>query len=217
MTEEKVLGSFLVTLDPNRDTSSMEFYQQALSALECARRRVISTVEDMKPASDDLVIIRKLKKALDSRRKDYLEPFQSHIKEVNEAYRVLMLPVEEADIITGGKMLAFNNEQARIRQEQERINAERLKLAQDEMNLKGELTESVNLVEVFPPVATTTRTELGSTGMRDHWIFEVTDFALLPDEYKMVDSVKLGKVVRAGLHTIPGVRIENKPTLAIGK
>lgn len=172
----------------------------------------------MKLASDDLYLIRKLRKAMDTRRKDYLEPFQAHVKEVNEAYKVIMAPVEAADKLTCDKMLSYTAEQNRIRAEQERINAERIKLAQDEMKLKGELTESVNLVEVVPPVATTTKTDLGSTGMRDHWVLVgVIDFALLPDEYKIADIAKLGKVIRAGLHTIPGCKIENQPILATGR
>lgn len=215
MTQDRAPGSFLATIDPQYDTETMALFIQARSVLKFAEQRVIKTAEDMKPASDDLNLIRKLKKAMDNRRKDYLEPFQSHIKEVNDAYKRLMSPVEAADKITAEKMLAFTSEQERIRREQERINAERIKLAEDEMKLNGELTESVNLVEVLPPTPTTIRTELGSTGLRDHWVFEVVDFALLPDEYKMVDATKLGKVVRAGLRSIPGVKIWNQPILAV--
>jgi hypothetical protein len=207
----------LILVDPYTDIEVIRFVAEGNQMRDFAEARAILTAEDMKLASADLILIRKLKKAMESRRKDYLEPFQAHVKEVNEAYKVLMAPVEAADKLTGDKMLAYTAEQTRIRQEQERINAERMKLAQDEMKLTGELTESVNLVEVLPPVSTTTKTDLGSTGLRDHWVFEVENFALLPDEYKIADAVKIGKVVRAGLHSIPGVKIENKPYLATGK
>ena len=215
MTEETKMGSSLATLDPQYDNALLLFFQEAQKAQEWAEKRAIKTVEDMKHASDDLNLIRKLKKAMESRRKEYLEPFQSHIKEVNEAYKRLMFPVETADKLTSDKMLIFTAEQERIRREKERINAERIKLAEDEMRLTGELSDSVQLVEVLPPITTTTRTDLGSTGLRDHWVFEVIDFTLLPDEYKIADVTKIGKVVRAGLRTIPGVRIENKPILAV--
>lgn len=203
----------LTIIDPRTVPEVLAFYQQSLAALEFATARVIQTAEDMKPASDDLNLIRKLKRVMENRRKDYLEPFQAHIKEVNDAYKQLLSPVEAADKITSEKMLAFTAEQNRIRQEQERINAERIKLAEAEMRLKGELIESVKLVEVLPPTPATIRTELGSTGLRDNWQFEVVDFTLLPDEYKIVDAVKLGKVVRAGLRTIPGVRVFNQPSI----
>ena len=53
----------------------------------------------------------------------------------------------------------------------------------------------------------TVRTEAGSVTIRSAWKFEVVDMAALPDEYKIADAVKLGKVVRAGVREIPGVRI----------
>ena len=216
MSDEKRPGSSLATCDPVYDPAVMAFYQQALTALEYAEKRIIKGTDDMTLAGDDLIIIRRLRKTMDSRRKDYLMPFQDHVKEVNDAYKSLMAPVEAADKITGDKMLAFNAEQDRIRAEQERINSLRMEAAKADAALhNGELTESVNLVEVLPPVATKTQSELGSTGQRDNWQFEITDFSLLPDEYKMPDAVKLGKVVRAGLHTIPGVRVFNQPSLVV--
>jgi len=127
-----------------------------------------------------------------------------------------MAPVEEADKITRNKVLAYQAERERIRQEQENINRLRMEAAKKEMELKGELTESVNLVEVIPETPKHVFADTGSLGVRDNWkLIEVTDFALLPDEYKIADVVKLGKVIRAGLHTIPGCKIENVPTLAV--
>ncbi len=41
------------------------------------------------------------------------------------------------------------------------------------------------------------------------------DLAKVPLEYMMVDASKLGRVVRAGLRTIPGVRIFPKESLSI--
>ncbi len=195
----------LILVDPHQDIDLLASSQQAVSALQFAKSRIIKTVEDMKLASDDLNLIRKLKRLMETKRKDYLFPFQDHIKEVNEAYKQLMEPVEEADKLTSGKMLAFTAEQDRIRREQERINAERMKLAQDEMKLTGELTESVNLVEVLPPIATTTKTEFGASSLVKKWEFEVVDFSLLPDQYKLPDMVKIRKVITAGV-TIPGVK-----------
>ena len=205
----------LILVKPEANTEVIAFYNQALSLRDFARARVIACNDDLKPANDDLILIRKVKKAMEEKRKDYLKPFQDHVKETNEAYKTLMEPIEEADKITASKMLAFDAEQERKRKEQERINAERMKLAQDEMKLNGELSESVNLIEVIEPLPKQVRTDMGSSGQRDNWTFAVVNFALVPDEYKMLDSTKVGKLVRAGMRNIPGLNIFNKPSITV--
>jgi len=206
----------LTLMKPEERPEVLAFYQQAVQLKEYAVSRVIATNEDLLPATDDLAVIGKVMKAMESCRKDYLQPFQNHIKETNDAYKKLMEPIQQADTITRAKMTTFINEQNRKRQQAEQIEAEKLALAKREAELKGgEIT--VDLTPIEKPVAAPQRvtTDMGSAGLKDHWVFEVTDFALLPDDYKMVDAVKLGKVVRAGLHIIPGVLIENKPSLAV--
>ncbi len=193
----------------------MALYTEALKALRYAEARVIATVEDLKPAGDDLILIRNFKKAMEEKRKGYLQPFQEHVKEVNEAYKRLMEPIEAADKITGDKILAFNAEQTRIRAEQERINNLRMEAAKAEMRLKGEITESIDLVEVIPEVSKRIVTELGSSITTKVWKFEVTDFSLLPDRFKIENATLIGKVVRAGEREIPGVKIWSEDILRI--
>jgi hypothetical protein len=205
----------LTLTKPNANPEVVAFYEQAVRLKEYAASLTIVTNADLAPASDNLVLIRKIKKAMDERRKDYLKPFQEHVKETNDAYKSLMQPIEEADTITAGKVLAFNIEQARKIREAQAIEDEKMALARREAQLKGgEFTVDLSPVARPEAVPEKVTTLVGSTTLTDHWVFEITDFGLLPDEYKMPDAVKIGKVVRAGLHTIPGCRIENKPILS---
>ena len=209
------VATALVKVKPEIDIQVLSFLAESNRLRDFAEARVITTADDLLPATDDLSLIAKLKKAMEDKRKEYVKPLQDHVKAVNDTFKTLMEPIETADSVTRGKILAFQLKQKLIREEQEKINALRMEAAKKEMELKGALTESVNLVEVIPELAKRTTTDMGSVGMRDHWTFEVVDFAFLPDEYKMPDATKIGKVVRAGLHTIPGVKIWNEPTLAI--
>ena len=43
------------------------------------------------------------------------------------------------------------------------------------------------------------------------WTFEVTDAAAVPREWLIVNEQAIGAAVRAGLRTIPGVRIFERP------
>jgi len=206
----------MVEVRPDLDLQIKSFYTEALKAKEYAEARIIATVEDLTPASEDLLLIRKLKKAMEEKRKEYIKPLQDHTKAINDTFKTLMEPIEIADKATSEKILAFNLKQKLIREEQERINALRMEAAKKEMELKGELTESVGLVEVMPEIAKRTVTELGTVGMRDSWTYEVINFALLPNEYKVADTAMLNTIAKKyhDLKPIPGVRFFNKPILA---
>lgn len=218
MTQEnKELTTALVQVKPELNLEVKAFYDEAIKLQEYANARVIITAEDLKPATNDLSIIAKVKKAFEEKRKEYVKPLQDYVKEVNEAFKTLMLPIEQADSITRNKILAYQKEQERIRQEQEEINRMRLEAAQKEMELKGELTESVDLVKVATEAPTRIHTDMGTVGQRDNWKWEVMDFALVPNEYKMINSGILTPVIKAskGKIIIPGIRIFNKPIIAV--
>jgi len=204
-TEGQIDNALTITR-PESDVTVMTFYAEAVKLREYAEARVITTIADLKPANDDLNIIRRLKKAMEARRKEYLAPFQDHVKEVNEAYKRLMEPVDIADKITTDKMLAFNREQERIHREQEEINRLREQAAQKQKELTGEITE-VEVVEVAPEAPHRIETEVGTSGMAKIKKWEVENIELVPREYLIIDAVKIGKVVRAGIPSIPGIRI----------
>jgi len=205
----------MVRVKPEQDREVQSFYLQALSLLEYAEQRVIATIDDLKPATNDLSIIAKVKKGLEEKRKEFVQPLQDHIKEVNELFKTLMQPIEQADTITRQKILAFQQEQARLRQEQEAINRQKAELAAREAALNGREVEPVELVEVTPEAPKRVETDLGTSGVITIWKFEVIDFSLLPDRFKMENATLIGKVVRAGEREIPGVKIWSEDTLRV--
>jgi len=207
----------LVLVKPEANLEIMRFYTQALNLREFAEARVITCNDDLKPANDDLIIIRKVKKAMEEKRKDYLKPFQDHVKETNEAYKTLMEPIEEADRITAGKMLAFDVEQKRKIREAEAIEAEKLALARREAELKGgEITVDLTPVDKPEAVPDRIRTEMGSSGQRDNWKWRVTNISLVPREYLMANAAVLTPAAKSfkDQRTIPGIEIYNEPIIA---
>jgi hypothetical protein len=94
----------------------------------------------------------------------------------------------------------------------------RMEAAQKEAALnQGEISEPVNLVEVTPAAPKKVSTDLGSSAMRDNWTFEVNDFKLIPDEYKMVNTSALNSFIKSnkGTRPVPGVRIFNDPVVVV--
>lgn len=205
-----------LALRPGEDMEAHGYFEEALKLLEYAESRVIKTLDDNKSANDDLSLISKLKKLMDDKRKALLAPLKAQSDAIRETYDYLMAPVLEADKLTRGKMLAYDAEQRRIRAEQEEINRKRQEAAEQEMKLKGELSESVNLVEVIPEPAKSIGTEMGTTSVVDRWKYEVVDFALLPDAYKMADAAQLTAIAKRhhDQKSVPGVRFYNEPIIA---
>ena len=214
-TEQVLETTTVIRIRPGIDEAVMALHVEAAKLRLYADTRVIATDGDVKLATDDLGFIAKLKKAIEDKRKEYIGPIDEHKKAINDTFKGFSDPLAEADKIIRGKILVYRQEQERIRAEQERINQLRMEAARAEMELKGELTESVGLVEVAPSAPNHYRGEAAILSKTMLPKFEVVDFALLPDEYKQVDAAKLGKVVRAGLRTIPGVRIWVEESLRV--
>ena len=205
-----------VALRPGEDIEARNHYEEALRLLEYAERRVITSLEDNKAASDDLTIISRLKKTMEAKKREYLDPLRDQAEAIRETYSTLMDPILAAEKLTKDKMLVYGAQQRRIRDAQEEINRKRLEAAQEEMELKGELSESVNLVEVIPDAPKTIKTFMGTSGTKENWKWEVIDFALVPDEYKMINPAILTPAAKSykNTRTIPGIRIYNDPIIA---
>jgi len=214
-SEQPTQATAALALRPGEDVEAHNYFSEAMGLLKYAEGRVIKTLQDAQMATNDLSIIGKLKKAMEAKRKEKLAPHEAQVKAIRDTYTYLMTPILEAERVTKSKQGAFLQEQERIRREQEEINRKRMEAAEAEMKLKGELTEPVNLVEVIEP-AKRVSTELGTSGLTDHWVFEVVDFSLLPNEYKVVDSAMLNAIAKKhhDLKSVPGIRFFNQPYLA---
>lgn len=206
----------VIKVNPGQDLAVTVLQDEANKLQVYAQNLTITTNDDVKLATNDLSLLSKLKKAIEEKRKEYVTPINDHIKAVNETFKTILVPVEEADKITRQKVMAYQREQDCIRLAQEEVNRLRIEAAKKEMELKGELTESVNLVEVVE-VQKKVNADMGSLGTMKIWKFEVIDKALVPEDYKQIDMVKVGAVVRAskGGVSIPGIRIFSEETLKV--
>ena len=207
----------VINVKPSLDAGVVALFNEATALRDYAYGRKIESLADLKGATGDLNIIRKLKRTLEALRKDWVQPINDHVKAINNDFATLMAPVLEADKVTADKILEYDQEQKRIRQEQEEINRLRIEAAEKEAALNhGEITESVDLVKVIE-VPDYVRTDIGNAGMRDNWKWRLVDFALVPNEYKKIDEGVLTRVVKAskGKITIPGIEQYNEPIIAV--
>ena len=212
MTELQETALIQVRPDVNPQINAL--YAEGEKLLHFAKARVITTVEDARKATDDLAAIAGYKKKLEEARKGYVGPLNAHVAAINAAFKDFGAPFVQADVILRQKVQAYRAEQDRVRLEEEEINRLRTEAAQREMELKGELTEPVNLVPVSATPAKVYHGLIGAVGTTKTWQFEVEDFTLLSNEYKLADTTKIRKVVTAGV-VIPGVRAWQEEALRV--
>ena len=91
---------------PETNLEITGYYNEAIKLQQYAESRVIKTLDDAKTANDDLTIIARLKKAMETRRKEELKPIDDARKSIQDNYNKWMAPVLAADIITRDKMKA---------------------------------------------------------------------------------------------------------------
>lgn len=215
MTEETETTALITKLD--QDVVVISLVEQANKYLEYAQGRVVSSADGVKGATADLSLIANTKKAIEGKRQEYVRPLNEQVKEINTFFKTLTKPITEADKITRGKVLDYNKEIELRRQEAQRIEDERFRLAQDEMKLSGEFTLELTPVEKPDATPQRVRTEVGVISKSVVWKYEVVNFALLPDEFKVEDTALLNATVKKHHDSkqILGVRIYSEDSLVV--
>ena len=195
-----------------RDERAQELSGISLELLERAQSiEIVDPVSDHE-AAEFLAQVKTARKRWDELRHWFTNPLEKQKKAIIAKFAADDAPLAQAQKIVGDKHIAYVREaQEKARREQERLR----KLAEARQAKAAAKAEEKGLEA--PPVVIhmptvqappkTVRTEAGSVTIRSAWKFEVVDMAALPDEYKIADAVKLGKVVRAGVREIAGVRI----------
>ena len=206
----------LINISPEADPAVIKLFEDAQQSKKWAESRVIKCNDDLKPATADLAVMAKIKKQLMAKKVEYTTPLRDNLKHIVEVFNGLLEPLEEANQITRKKVTDYIFEQNRKKAEAEALEARKLALAREEAELNnGEFTVPLNTVVIPEAAPTKVHTGMGSTGMRKLKKWEIENFADVPDEYKMIDAAKVGKLVRAGIDHIPGIRIYEEETLTV--
>lgn len=196
--------------------------QEAVSLADTARALVVNTVGEAEKASEVLSLV------VDSRKRieDWFKPLVDSAHRAHKALTTrrseILAKFAEPELLIRGKLSAYQREQDRIRREAEAAAAAAARKAAEEAQLQqalaaeqsGDAEQAERILDAEPvpivqPVELPEPAKLSGVSFVPVWKFEVTDFVALPNEYKAVDSAKLGKVVKAlgSATNIPGVRV----------
>lgn len=168
-------------------------------------------------------------------RQKIAETFDPHVKRAFEAHRALCkekqdaeAPLTEAEGILKRALVAYDTEQDRIRrQEEQRLREEarrqeeqrrldeaaalELQAAETDDALLRQEAEELFAAPVEAPTVVVAKStpKVAGISYREIWKYRVVDARKVPDEYKKVDDIKIGGVVRAlkGGTKIPGIEV----------
>ncbi len=212
MVEERTA---LLKVDPHDNSAYVALVSEVQSFVSSAESASIATVETRDFATNDLSLIAKLKKSIGDLRMDYLAPLKEYTESINAAFKDITDPLAKADTILRQKVLAFNQEQERIKREAEELERQEREVAERRAKLNGD-TSAPFVPEPLPVVAEQRAiTDVGESNTRKIRRWRLVDINKVPMSYLMLDEVQIGKVVRAGIKEIAGIEIYEEKVLTV--
>lgn len=194
---------------------------------------IISDLDSYERAAVNRKAVKTMVKKLEARRKEYTQPLDERKQDIMVLFAEPKNRLDLTDKNIASRMVAWDAEQQRVRDEEQRKYNEALKLQAEKERQAAEAealraiqqgrdTEAKRLIEkaeeikapevILEPV----RPIAKGVHYRDVWQHEITDFAALPDDYKLPNDVLLGQIARSrhDAAAIPGVRFYAKKVLA---
>ncbi len=208
----------------------MEKESKELTSLTIdATRLIIVNEQTYQLAVSKLKELKEIKKKFDNhylpmKKKSYAayKIIQDHIKEYEE-------PIKKAENIIKKEMADYTTKLENERREQEeklRKEAEKIRLEAEEKEKKRvaeelkksgmkkkQIKKEVEKIEVAAPeIIMEEPKKTSGIYYKEIWIYEITDFSKLPDEYKQENSTKINEVIKANKEKtdIPGMRAFTK-------
>ena len=137
---------------------------------------------------------------VEAKRKRYTVPLDEMKKSVMEKKNAIVKPLEDFIIKLGDMQLAwYKQEQARVAEEQKRIDAEALEKAK----LEHQSEVQVPVLEV----AKTARTGFSTATVKKFWTFKVVDQSKVPAEFLWVNEDAVKTAINDGARSIAGLEI----------
>lgn len=200
----------LPSIVPEQDKMTQELQQQGSTLLAAAEMMEIVDALSLEAATNTLGVIADTKKRVEERRQFFVKPLNDHVKTINNWFKSILAPLEQADSILRQKILKYRQEEARKRKEEE----ERLrKLMEEQAKQNPEVP--VPTTVIVPQLERTVQGAYGQVQAREVWMFKIVDESQIPREYLMPNEKAIRAAVKGGVRNIPGVLIYKEESLAV--
>jgi hypothetical protein len=192
----------------------------------------IANQTDYTTAGEYLKSIKNAAAELDDLRKSMTRPLDESKKRIMDFFRKPMDILEKAEAAIKRSMLTYQDEQERLRKEEEarlaelqRKEAEKLLKKAEKAEEKGnadkadELRESAQQLSSVTPVVAPAVEGVAGVNTKTVWKFKIVDVNLIPREYMLPNDKMLGDVARAtkGTLKVAGVEFYPEKVIAAGR
>ena len=202
-------------------TEIKELESMALSVPEKAKQVKIVSNETYVKAGEILVEIKGLRKQINATFDPIIDKAHQAHKEAVAQKRKADAPLVVAEGIIKPALARWDMEQERIRRAEETRLQELARKQEEDCRLQEavdiERTGDKKLadeilatpVEVAPVIVAKTVPKVAGISFTERWTFRVVNPALVPSEFKMLDTAKIGQYARAmkSAGRIPGIEI----------
>lgn len=193
---------------------------------------VIMTRADLSHATDLVKALKSRFRDAEDERKRLVKPFNDGVDAINARFKLMTVPLKEAEDDLKSKMLDFQMEEAkRAREEADRVEKIRLEAekkrreeaeAQAAVSDRAPIPAAMQEAPPAPIVSLHKPTTYGQTGavstVKKQWTFELEDIKALADarpDLVVVDTVKINQEIRGKGGMIPGLRVFEKDVLQV--
>lgn len=175
--------------------------------------RVIKSDADLTPIGDDLILVSKLKKALKEKQSEYVNPIKLHLDKVQFVFKYLLTCLDDIEKTNKAKITTYTDAQKARAAKAERLNREAEELARKQAEFNGgAFTVDTTPIEAPAPVKKVSTMSGSFSEVKAPNTWELEDFDKVPNQYKILDTVRINQLVRAG-GSIPGIKIITHTTI----
>ena len=189
-------------------TDGLVIVQEKIKGMQAMLDQTKVTNDDeLKAISDKIGAVKKLGKYISQEKDKFVAPAKEIIQQAKEKYDPYIKECQNAEGTLKSRALAYMQEQERVRLAKE---AEIAKKA-EEGRIKPET--AIRRMENLPDAPRNVNTGESGLRMSKRKVAVIVDPAQVPDEYWIIDEVKVRKVALAGVN-IPGVEVWEEAWLA---
>jgi colicin import membrane protein len=206
-----------------------ELTDEATKLVALAGSYKVATPEQYNAAGEELKRIKGARTRLEALRMTMTKPLDAAKKAIMDFFRAPADQLDRAENTLKRAMIGFQQEQERIRLEQQRLADEAARKEREALERRAQKAEASGKVEkaemlqtqaasVVAPVIQRETPKVAGVTTRKVPKFEIVDPTLVPREYCTPDEKKIRAVVNALRTdaTIPGVRVWMEDQLAAG-
>jgi hypothetical protein len=202
---------------------------QTDSILSEAESYQVVTADDYSASAEVLKRIKGHQRKLEETEMSITRPINEGLKAIRDLFRSPRERAAKAESLVKRAMIAFSDEQERIRREEQRRADEAARKEQERLQQQaakaaasGKTEKAAGLEEraaaVVAPIVHRETPKVAGINTRAVWKFSIVDEKQIPREFLMVDESKIRKHVAnmKGDTSIAGVRVYAETSLASG-